>query len=304
MFQWAGVLFRLQVAVSALVGLLLSLMPLAGQAFGAGRQIAFESDRDGNWEIYLMDIEHRINYNLTRSPFDERSPTWSPDGSALAFYSAPENGQGAIFVMDLTTQQWRQLTDNMENNWMPSWSPDGQHIAYLVNYGGMVLMDADGANPHRLGYGFRPSWSPDSRRIIFYADRDSDMNAEVYDLDLGTSIIRNRSQHPSNDMYPSWSPDGQWIAFASARTTNSDIFIMPVCEDTALAVCSRDAQPITDNRIADIAPAWSPDSREIAFTSDINGHDAIYLVDMDGKNLSGLVSGTSNNRLPVWRPLP
>ncbi len=302
MFQWASILLRLQIGVALVIALPLSIVPLAGSVFGAGRQIAFESDRDGNWEIYLMDVDRQIVHNLTRNPHEDRSPSWSPDGSDVAYYASDENGLGDIYVLEIANGQTRQLTNNGENNWMPSWSPDGQHIAYLVNYGGMMMMDANGENAHRLGYGFRPSWSPDSRRIIFYADRDSDMNAEVYDMDLETAVIRNRSQHSSNDMYPAWSPDGRWIAFASARTTNADIYIMPACEDRDLVTCSRDAQPITQNRVADIAPAWSPDSQLIAFTSENEGFEEIFIMDADGSNLGVLTRGSSNNRLPAWRP--
>lgn len=294
---------RLQIGVLAIIALLLSVVPLAGSVFGAGRQIAFESDRDGNWEIYLMDIDRQIAHNLTRSPDEQRSPAWSSDGRTLAFYSSYDNGlKGNIYVMDISDGGIRKLTDNGENNWMPSWSPDGQNLVYLVNYGGIVVADTDGGNARRIGYGFRPSWSPDSQRIIYYADRQETLNADVYDMDVQSLSTRNLSRHPANDFDPAWSPDGRWIAFASSRQTNADIYVMAACEDADLVACARDAHPITHNRVADIAPAWSPDSRQIAFTSDNQGFAGIFIVDADGGNLRDVTGVGSNNRLAAWRP--
>jgi Tol biopolymer transport system component len=303
MFHWARVLFQLQIGVAAVIALLLSVVPLAGSVFGAGRQIAFESDRDGNWEIYLMDVDRRIAHNLTRSPDEQRSPAWLSDGRALAYYSSYDNGRkGDIYVIDVASGGTRQLTTNGENNWQPAWSPDGKRLVYLVNYGGIILADADGGNGRRVGYGFRPSWSPDSRRIIYYADRQETLNADLYFMDINDSRVRNLSLDHANDFDPAWSPDGRWIAFTSSRSGNGDIYVMPSCDDDNFSTCSQAAKAITHNRAADISPAWSPDSRQIAFTSDNESFAGIYIVDADGGNLRGLTGSGSNNRLPAWRP--
>jgi TolB protein len=291
---------RLQIGVSALLALLASVAPLMGSA---GRQIAFESDRDGNWEIYLMDVERRLAVNVTRSPDDERAPSWTSDGRALAFYSSYDSGRrGDIFVLELSDGHVWQLIDGGDNNWMPSWSPDGQYLVYLVNYGGIVVADADGSRARRIGYGFRPSWSPDSQRIIYYADRQETLNADVYDMDIHSLSVRNLSRSQAHDFDPAWSPDGKWIAFVSSRGANAAIYIMPACEDARLSDCALAAHPITHNRVADIAPAWSPDGKWIAFTSKNEGFDGIFIMDADGGSLQSVTAPGSNNRLAVWRP--
>jgi TolB protein len=293
-------LIQLQIGVSALLALLVSIMPLAG---GAGRQIAFESDRDGNWEIYLMDVERRLAVNLTRSPYHERSPAWSSDGASLAYYSTPDNAlKGNIYIMEVPSRATRPFTTDGESNWMPSWSPDGKWIAYVVNYGDMLIANLDGGDIHQLGRGFRPSWSPDSRRVIYFAAGENELRADVYDITIDGLVIRNLSRHYANDFDPAWSPDGKWIAFASEREGYSNIFVMPDCGEGDTLPCSQSAQAVTRNMSRNLSPAWSPDSQQIAYTDISGGNSRINVVNRDGSDLHSITASSSNNRLPAWRP--
>lgn len=304
MFYWARVLLKFQISLSAVIALLLSIAPLAGSVFGAGPQIAFESDRDGNWEIYLMDVDRQIDHNLTRSPADDHSPSWSNDGSSLVFYSNRDGEQKSdLYIIDVIRGTLQRLTDNTDNNIMPTWSPDGQHIVYVMNFGNMIVMNADGSNPHGLGFGFRPSWSADSQHVIYYADPRNDLNQDIYQINVKNFVILNLSQNRATDWDPASSPDGSLIAFASVRSTTSDIYLMDVCVGSNTAPCAQSAYPLTHNQTDDISPAWSNDSREIAFTSSYNQSAQIFIVNRDGSDLRQLTEGRSNNRLPAWRPV-
>jgi len=115
-------------------------------------QIAFCSERDGNGEIYVMDIDGKNQRNITNNPAKDDYPSWSPNGQRIAFTSN-RDGNGEIYVMDPDGKNQRNLTNNPLGDGGPSWSPDGQRIAFTSNRDGnseIYVMDADGNNQTRL----------------------------------------------------------------------------------------------------------------------------------------------------------
>ncbi len=101
-----------------------------------GRKIAFSSTRDGNWEIYVMDVEISPEnaqagdiQPLTNDEGDDLSPAWSPDGTQIAF-SSDRDGDWEIYVMNANGSNIRQLTDNDIIDSKPTWSPDGRKIGF------------------------------------------------------------------------------------------------------------------------------------------------------------------------------
>ena len=105
-----------------------------------GLQIAFRSDvlHEGNWDIYLIDINGQNLKRLTTNRGDDRYPAWSPDGTELAF-SSDRSGQPQIYVMDMIgRKKIRQLTDQPFSGQGPAWSPPGDQIAF----GGMKENEA------------------------------------------------------------------------------------------------------------------------------------------------------------------
>ena len=94
-----------------------------------GSQIAFQSFRDGNNEIYVMDADGQNQTRLTFNDRDDRRPVWSPDGRRIAFQSF-RDGNNEIYVMDADGQNQTRLTANDDDDESPSWSPDGQRIAF------------------------------------------------------------------------------------------------------------------------------------------------------------------------------
>ncbi len=142
------------------------------------KTIVFASDRDGNFEIYVMNIETLAVTRLTfREGSPDRKPTISPDGTKIAFQSfIDENWE--IFVMDADGRNVKQLTFNPADDTQPAWSPLGNKIAFVSNRDGnyeIYSMDVDGANKRNLTNNLtndlKPSWSPDAEEITFQSDR-------------------------------------------------------------------------------------------------------------------------------------
>src|SRR5262249_48308268 len=136
------------------------------------------------WEIDTLDLRSGATTKVTDGSSYEPTPTWSPDGKALAFtaYSPADNWQA--FRVGLDGSDRRQLTDDWHWSSEPAWSPDGSQIAFVrgddYQDHHIFVMNADGSNVRQLTYdvphnGFlldlRPAWSPDGTRIAFASDR-------------------------------------------------------------------------------------------------------------------------------------
>ena len=111
-----------------------------------GQRIVFESNRDGNWDIYVMDTDGSNLTNLTHSTSNDRDPVWSPDGQRIAFESTSSDSGWEIYVMEADGANPINLTRHADDDWGPVWSPDGQRIAFSSNRDGdyeIYIMDVD-----------------------------------------------------------------------------------------------------------------------------------------------------------------
>ncbi len=144
-----------------------------------GSQIAFESDREGNWELYVINVDGSDLRRLTDNAATDRAPDWSPDGSRIAFESTRDGGS-EIYVMEADGSNPQRLTDNQAADHGPSWSPDGSRIAfYSTIEGGWEIFvmsipqgsDTNIGSPTRLtnigASSSSPDWSPDGSQIAF-----------------------------------------------------------------------------------------------------------------------------------------
>jgi hypothetical protein len=147
-----------------------------------GSKLAFSSDRDGNQEIYILDVRTLKETRLTHDLGTDGGPDWSPDGSRIAFISSNSSGKFDIYVMNVDgSQQPIRLTDNLGNDGDPAWSPDGSKIAFTSDRTGnfdIYVMNADGSNQTQLtsnrGTDISPVWSPDGALIAFVSTRFGD----------------------------------------------------------------------------------------------------------------------------------
>jgi TolB protein len=228
--------------------------------------VAFESYRDGNAEIYVLDEPSGALTNLTRHPADDRAPAWRPDGGAIAFESN-RDGNWEIYVLELATGAVTRLTDHPNYDGAPSWSPEGTRIAFESYRDGnleIYTLSLEGDEFYRLtddpagDYG--PAWSLAGDQIAFTSWRDG--NKEIYTVDAGGGEPRNVSQHPADDEDPAWTPDGSGLAFVSWRDVdqvtgnrNADIYLLDLADGST--------ERVTDNSWPDLDPAWDAEQRLI-----------------------------------------
>ena len=158
-----------------------------------GQRIAFESNRDGNRDIYVMDTNGTNLTNLTENAGDDGEPVWSPDGQHIAFESNRDSNRD-IYVMEADGSNLTRLTHSADEDWgpwSPAWSPDGQRIAFESDRDSnwdIYVVEADGTNLTNLTHssydGWGPVWSPDGQRIAFSSNRDRSGDYEIYILDI------------------------------------------------------------------------------------------------------------------------
>jgi Tol biopolymer transport system component/L-ascorbate metabolism protein UlaG (beta-lactamase superfamily) len=224
-----------------------------------GTQMAFASTRDGNWEIYVMDVAHDPQgegadganlRRLTNHEGDDTLPVWSPDGSQIAF-SSKRDGDWEIYVMDADGKDLRRLTHNPDIDMKPSWSPDGSQIVFDSGAGynrQIFVMDADGSNQRQIARadGGWPAWSPDGTQIAYFGRLDG--NPEIYVVNADGTDQRRMTRNSTDDWEPAWSPDGEWLLYVSGQTT--DIF--------AMRADGSETRRLTHDRHANWSPVWRP----------------------------------------------
>jgi TolB protein len=276
---------------------------------GENGKIAFRSQRDG-FEIYVMNADGTGQTRLTDNSLRDRYPSWSPDGTKIAFARDSRSGGGfaEIYVMNADGTGQTRLTTIVHDpsfihggDMHPSWSPDGTKIAFAsyrdatsTSYNPEIyVMNADGSGITRLTNEFEydgyPSWSPDGTKIAFVSTRDG--NAEIYvmNADDGSDVTR-LTNNPDPDLEPSWSPDGEKIAFG-----RGEIYIMNAD--------GSGQTNISNNPANDADPSWSPDGEKIAFTSTRDGKYEIYVMNADGSGQTNISNNPANEFEPDWGPV-
>jgi len=296
--------------------------PLSGSGGGV---IAFVSNRNGNHDIYIMNADGSDQRQLTTSPDQDGWPNWSPDGKQMAFQS---NRSGAlnIYVMDVLggsqadDSKVYQLTNSPPGrggSWEPVWSPNGKWIVYSAQQtsgSDLFLLNLDGTGRQRLtdnkAIDGSPTWSPDGKQIAFFSDRDG--NWEIYVMNADGSNVRRLTNHPGQDHSPAWSPDGARIAFVSERDGNEEIYLTLAPHASAgVNPDGANLRRLTHNKADDWFPAWSPDGKRIAFSSNRDGNHEIYVMPAPGPQAQVNADGSGQKRLtnnnaedwgPVWMP--
>ncbi len=276
-------------------------LPAPGSASSVSGTIAYASDLDGDFEIWLVNIDGSNLRQLTNNDAMDISPAWSPDGSRLVFVSN-RDGNDELYTMNADGSDVRRLTETPDTSEsFPAWSPDGQFISFDSNRGNnwdVYIAKSDGSNPRRLtehpGEDWISSWSPDGQRIAFESKRDG--NYEIYVINFDGSHQQRLTQNTVQDGAPKWSPDGTKIAFFSRRDGIPEIYVMNWDGGNQLQLTNQAGEASF--------PVWSPDGEWIAFSAGDNQQTEIYIIAADGSQLRPLTAIGAQNWTPAWQPVP
>ena len=140
-----------------------------------GRRIAFETNRTGDLDVYVMNADGSGAARLTGNSADDVDPAWSANGSEIAF-SSDRDGNEEIYVMNADGSGVTRLTNNSRPDRSPAWSPDGRRIAFgsRTNFNiDVYVMNADGSGATNLtnnsaNNDYNAAWSPDGCQNSFH----------------------------------------------------------------------------------------------------------------------------------------
>jgi len=288
-----------QPTISPLTSLLQS--PLPPQEGRNGR-LLFHSNRTGNYDIYVLDLETGAITPLTNSPQNEVEPAFSPDGTRIAFARARTDPRGQdLYVMNADGSDQHQIA-YMEDGFAmtPDWSPDGEQIAFyatkdshfhlfVVSPDGGDVMELPGSDLNDM----MPDWSPDGDRLAFTSDRNG--HADLYVMSVDGSNLRWLTNSMPDEWRPRWSPDGRHIVFQANYTGHWEIYIINV--ETG------EIEQLTDGRSESVMPCWDDSGRFIYYAHEEQDGYNLYVIDLElGTSWQLTQSPGVNDRYPVWIP--
>jgi dipeptidyl aminopeptidase/acylaminoacyl peptidase len=261
--------------------------------------IAYSSDQDGDFEIWVMNADGSDQRKLTDNGAKDVSPAWSPDGNEIAFVSN-RDGNDEIYLMNIDGSNVRRLTQTDDaSESFPAWSPDGLQISFDSDRGGnwdIYVIASDGSGLRRLtdhpSDDWISSWSPDGKQIVFESKRDG--TYAIYVMGSDGSDQQHLTDSQTHEGFPAWSTDGMHIAFMSQRDGNYEIYVMNAD--------GTNQRRVTENPDQDSDPGWSPDGVWLTFVSQRDGNEEIYIMKTDGSNILQLTDNGARNWSPAWQP--
>jgi len=302
--------------------------PVEGSAPAPSASFAADSSRDmllfGQAEIPRdVSFEGKAAVNLLQHTFAgegaEFDPAVDPSGKFLVFASTRHSRHSHLFRKPIDGASMTQITDGPANDAQPAFSPDGRRLAFASDRAGqwdIWVIDVDGRHPMQVttnpAADLHPSWSPDGKRLVFCRLEPRLGQGELWIADLDSP---GTQRFIGEGLFPAWSPTGDKIAYQRARQRGSRWF-------SIWTITLEDNEPTMPTEIASsmtaalIAPAWSPDGRQIAYTcvrpsphaSSAGGQPRLHdhaaadigIVDADGRGLIRLTDGEGSRYSPCW----
>ncbi len=263
-----------------------------------GNHILFQTNAV-DWEKNRYDTEIWLSKN-SKSPFQltnnldgsSTNPKWSPDGEWIAFLSKREE-KTQIQVINFHGGEAFQVTNSKQNIGSFEWSPDGTQIAYIETaddskkdkekedkYGGFEIEDKE--------FSFDQLWViPFAQKNLNHYPLPAEKKDSILNKLSEAILLIDSAEFTITDFL--WSPDGKYIAF---NHQPDPILISFMKSDiSVLDLNTKEHQILVANQYADGLLDWSPDSKSILYTSDLDNNDSnFYLnsryfrINMDGSN--------------------
>ena len=264
-------------------------------------KIAYQSNKDGTYHIYVMDADGTNTKQLSSGDnIDDRHPAWSPDGKFIAVDSGDQSRRD-IWVIEVASQRRTQITRTEAFASFPSWSPDGKKIAFYVYRDGTMDLwttGRDGAGTMQLTRDLASEqqsqctfachsarWSPDSTRLAF---SDGDLTHVLL-----LSAVANTSQAPTvlspdgeRNHFPVYLRDGTIVYVSEHLSLDQSWTDLWLVDPTNSAQRTEVAKGI----LAQGPFELSNDGSQLLFASPRSGNFEIYAVTLDADGKAALAT--------------
>jgi len=271
---------------------------LTGERGVFSTRIAYVVKQGSRFELRIADADGQGAQSILISPEPIMSPSWSPDGTRLAYVSF-QHKKPVIYVQSLSaSRQPAPVANYKGSNSAPAWSPDGRQLAVVLSKDGgsqIYLMNADGANVRRLTFSgaidTEPFFTPDGQSLYFTSDRGG--SPQIYRMSVAGGDPVRMTFNGDYNVSPRISPDGKTLAFISRDGGRFQLMVMDLE--------SRQVQVLTEGQ-NDESPSFAPNGRMILYATDVNSRGALAAVSSDGRVKQRLTVQAADVREPSWGP--
>ena len=260
-------------------------------------KIAFCRGTDARTDLYAIDYDGAGEIKLTANRTLNLCPSWSPDGSEIAFTSY-RNGTQGLYSLNTRTGIVRPIIELEGLNYGADWHPDGHELLLSLSRGGnpeIYRISPEGRIIKRLTVSksieISPSWAPNGRELVFTSDRTGTPQLYIID-DEGTGRRRRTFEGRYNDS-ANWSPDGKNIVYVTREGNNTQIVLMSASGENRRVLTEGSWGNCED-------PSWAPDGRHIVFTSERTGVFKLFVFDVVENTFRQLTFGDDPDTPPAW----
>ena len=229
----------------------------------------FESSADGaTGDLWTMEADGTGKQQAVFHPDNDAQADWAPDGTKIV-YRSRRNMQFEVSIVDFTVRDAAGRPAIID---IPK-APDGTQSS-------------------------QPAWFPDMSGLLYRRTNGTGTTrSDIWAMNVDGSNRRPVYVAPEDQFYPSFSPDMKKLLFSTVKGSNArNIQVLDVASGVVTTLV--DSSPTS----YDSAPAWSPDGRQIAFESTMDGDREIYVINADGTNLRQLTHNTLWDEGPAWSP--
>lgn len=259
------------------------------------KSIVFQTDRDGDMEIYTLDLETNYEQRITTHPARDELPVYSKTGKMIVFTSTRTDTSAVpksekkreIFIYGTEKAAVTQITQNQDDDWYPRFDPKGVSVVFVSSrddirdkefcnlWSDIYQLNLKSGEVSRLT-DLRtltgcPVFSEDGKTLYFNSKGDDKFH--LYALNLEQKQVSQLTMHNANDAAPTVNPKKAEIAFFTDKNGNFDLY--------RLNLATRELQQLTNQTFHEAYPCYSPDGKRLVYQAQIKEKYQLFELNFD-----------------------